>query len=219
MDKALLAKIRKCLALTRSANEHEAAAALAKARQLMDENGIDETDLELTEIEEATARASRNMRPPTWENILAATVMHAMNVTHIIDNVGDRCFIGRAPRAEVASYAFAVLARQLKAARSDYIAKQLRRCKPGRKRQRADVFCEGWAMAVYRKIAALLPERSEDEALDRYLAVQYPGLAKVDSRTAKKTRAADDYRRGRSAGSAVELNVGVGAAAQPMALT
>ena len=40
IDKALLAKIRKCLALARSANEHEAAAALAKARQLMEEHGV-----------------------------------------------------------------------------------------------------------------------------------------------------------------------------------
>lgn len=41
----LLARIRKCLALAKSANEHEAAAALATARRLMDEHGVDQADI------------------------------------------------------------------------------------------------------------------------------------------------------------------------------
>lgn len=218
IDKALLSKIRKCLALAKSANEHEAASALAMARRLMAEHGVDEAALEMAGIEEATARASRNQRPPQWENILSATVCHALAVVSFIDQRGDRCFIGRAPRPEVATYAFAVLVRQMKAARADYIAKQLRRCKPGRKRQRADVFCEGWAAAVYRKIAQLMPEPVDDEAVGRYLAEQYPNLVPVKSRDAKMTRAADDYWRGRRSGHAVELNAGIGADAAPVAI-
>lgn len=218
IDKALLAKIRKCLALARSANEHEAAAALAKARQLMEEHGIDEAALELAEIEEATARASRNRRPPSWESILARTVCHALSVIQFIDSTGDRCFVGRSPRPEVATYAFVVLFRQLKAARADYVASQLRRCKPGRKRQRADVFCEGWASAVYCKIVELLPKPSEDEALHRYLAVQYPSLATVSARAANMKRATGDYWNGHVAGRAVDLNVGVGATRAPLAI-
>ena len=218
IDKALLAKIRKCLALARSANEHEAAAALAKARQLMDEHGLDEASLELAEIEEATARASRNVRPPLWQNILGTAVCRAMDVVQFLDAQGDICFVGRAPRPEIATYAFSVLFRQLKAARADYISTQLRRCKPGRKRQRADVFCEGWVSAVLRKIAEMAPPTTEDEAIDRYLAEQHPGLAKVSARSAKMTRAANDYFNGRARGAAVDLNVGLSGSSRPLAI-
>lgn len=218
MDRRLLAKIRKCLALSRSSNEHEAAAALAKARALMDEHGIDESHLEMADFEEASARASRNQRPPRWESLLAATVCHALSAVQFINCDGDRQFVGRGARAEIASYAFAVLYRQLRRARTDYIAKHLRRCKPGRKRARADVFCEGWACAVLVKIKELLPAPGEDEALGRYLELTYPHLRAVQARSAKMTRAAHDYWRGVEGGSSVSLNVGVGASPAPLAL-
>lgn len=218
IDKALLAKIKKCLALARSANEHEAAAALAKARALMDAHGIDDATLALADIQEAAARASRNLRPPRWEGILAATVCRAVGVIQFIDERGDRCFIGRGHLPEIATYAFAVLFRQLKSARAEYIAKQLRRCKPGRKRQRADVFCEGWASAVLRKIIQLVPEPEEDEALGGYLAVQYPNLVTVNTRAAKMTRATDDYWRGRARGHKVNLHAGIDAGPAPLAI-
>lgn len=218
IDRRLLAKIRKCLALSRSSNEHEAAAALAKARALMDEHGIDENLLEMADFEEASARASRNQRPPRWEGMLAATVCHALSAVQFINRDGDRQFVGRGARAEIASYAFAVLYRQLRRARTDYIAKHLRRCKPGRKRARADVFCEGWAVAVLVKIRELLPKPAEDEALNRYLELTYPHLQTVQARGANMARAANDYWRGVEGGHAVELNVGVGASAAPLAL-
>ena len=218
IDKAILAKIRKCLALSKSANEHEAAAALAKARALMDQHGVDEALLQMAEIEEATARASRNLRPPFWETLLAATVCHALSVTSFINTRGDRTFVGRGPRAEVAGYAFAVLFRQLKAARADYILSRLRRCKPGRKRQRADVFCEGWASAVFAKIKSLVPAPDGDEAIGRFLALHHPDLVPVGSRAAKMARAADDYWNGVAGGHAVELHNGVGGADRPLAL-
>ncbi len=218
IDKALLAKIRKCLALSRSSNEHEAAAALAKARELMEQHGLDEAALELAEVEEATARANRSMRPPRWESILANTVCHALSVIQFVDGQGDRCFIGRGPRAEVASYAFAVLFRQIKAARGDYIKSALRRCKQARKRARADVFCEGWAIAVYAQVRGLMPAPLEDAALSRFLSVQHPGLVGINSRAAKASRSDTDYWRGIDRGSEVTLNMGVGGGTAPLAI-
>ncbi|MBB5987429.1 DUF2786 domain-containing protein [Sphingobium lignivorans] len=192
MDKALLAKIRKCLALARSANEHEAAA----------------------------ARASRTVKPPKWEALLCQAVRRALGVIVFLDARGDRTYVGRAPAPEIAAYAFAVLFRQLKAARADYIARHLKRCKPGRKRQRADIFCEGWASSVYRKIADLLPERPEDGLVSQYLAERHPGLVQVDVRgAAMKGRSVwDDWSRGHSAGSKVDLHTGVGGSAAPLML-
>src|SRR5690606_11677128 len=101
------------------------------------------------------------------------------------------------------SYAFAVLFRRLKSAHADYIRTQLKRCGPARKRQRADIFCEGWAIAVFQKIAELMPEPQGDELIGQYLAERHPHLAPIGSRGAaiKGRGAVDDYWRGRSAGS------------------
>lgn len=208
-----LQKIRKCLALATSANEHEAAAALAKARELMEAYEVSDGDVELADVEETTARASRTMRPPAWESILCDTVRRALNVLVYLDERGDRVYVGVGPRAEIAGYAFTALFRRLKAARGEYIRKHLRRCKPGRKRQRADIFCQGWAVAVHRKIAALAPVGQSDPLLQRYMQERHSGLVTVKNRAAqlKGEIGWRDYSNGADAGRAVDLHAGVGA--------
>ena len=220
IDKQLLLKIRKCLQLARSANEHEAAAALAKARELMEAHGITDDDLAMAEIEEATARSTRNVRPPVWECHLNAAVNRALGTISFLDAIGDRCFVGRGPTPTIASYAFAMLFRQLKIARSEYTRTQLKRCKPGRKRQRADVFSQGWAYGVVQKVRDIAPERREDPAIERWLAVQHPGLAHVDARRpdVKGQAMTQDFWRGHESAGDVNLNHGVGGGAGPALL-
>ena len=216
-DRAIIDKIRKCLRLAESANENEAAAALAKARSLMTEHGITKTQLEMAEIEEAKARGSRAVRPPRWETALAHTVHRAMGVTSFVDGRGGRTFVGRGPTAEIAAYAFATLFRSLKAQRAAYIARHLRRCKPARKTVRADVFCEGWAFAVLRKIADLVPDLPHDEMVEQYLAERH-NLQSTSARAAKiSPKLSGDYWRGHDAGRNVDLHHGVGGTA-PLAL-
>lgn len=220
IDKQLLLKIRKCLQLARSANEHEAAAALAKAREIMDAHGISEDDLAMAEIEEATARSTRNIRPPVWECHLNAAVNRALGTISFLDGAGDRCFVGRGPTPTIASYAFTVLFRQLKIARSDYIRTKLKRCKPGRRRQRADVFSQGWAWGVVQKVKDIAPERQEDPAIERWLAVQHPGLVSVGARSAevKGQAMSDDFWRGHDSAGDVNLNHGVTGSESPALL-
>lgn len=218
IDKILLAKIRKCLALSSSSNEHEAAAALAKARALMEEHGVTDAMLEMAEVEEATARASRTMRPPRWESILGNAVARALGVVQFIDAIGDRTFVGRGPSAEIASYAFVALFRRLKAARAEYVKTKLRRCGPGRKRARADAFCEGWVLSVSDKISALAPERAEDAAVSRFLVERYPGLVPVNPRGGNAKRTDADLWRGFERGSSEELHSGVHGASAPLAI-
>lgn len=220
IDRATINKIRKLLALAKGSTEHEAAAALAKAREMMDAHGVNDAHIAMAEIEESTARASRTQKPPRWESYLCQAVRRALAVEVFITACGDRTYVGRAPSAEIAAYAFAVLFRRLKAERAAYIAGKLKRCGLARKRQRADVFCEGWAMAVYRKIVQLMPARDPDELVGQYLAEHHPHLVQVGSRQAKlKGRGvSDDYWNGHSAGRDVQLHMGVGGSAAPLAL-
>lgn len=220
-DRKIIDKIRKLLALGKGSTEHEAAAALAKARALMADHGITEAQLAMAEVEEATARGSRAARPPKWETLLAHAVHHALDVYSFIDGAGTRTFIGRGASAEIASYAFAVLFRTLKAQRAAYLAGPLKRVKLARKRLRADVFCEAWAYAVRSKIEALAPERRTDPLIDQYLAEHHPELATVSARAAKlrASRVSGDYWAGRAAGRDVNLHTGVnGGASAPLAL-
>ncbi|WP_300113338.1 DUF2786 domain-containing protein [Sphingobium sp.] len=216
MNDALLSKIKKCLALAKSSNEHEAAAALAKARELMEEHGVSMADIAMSEIGEASAKGSANQRPPLWETALCLTVRHALGCKVVISAQRLRIYIGGGAAPAIASYAFTVLFRQLKAARKEYIRKHLRRCRPGRQRQRADIFCEAWALSVYTKVKALMPAAIIPEAANRYIEKRFGNLAPIDSRTAslKGGRLDMDYWRGHDAGRAVDLAHGVGAGAE-----
>lgn len=220
IDRDLLKRIRKCLALSASSNEHEAAAALAKARDLMAEHGISDADLAMADIGEAAGRGSRAQRPPLWESYLCASVRRALAVECLIDENGDRRFIGRGPTPDIAAYAFASLYRRLKAARTAYIKISLRRCTLARKRIRADAYCEGWAAAVFGKISALSPKAPADGAVTAYIARQFPNLVTIKGRDAAagKTRTHGDHDRGWMAGRNVDLNHGVAGAGQTKAL-
>lgn len=208
----LLARIRKCLALGKSGNENEAAAALAKARALMDAYGITADDVALSEIGEESVRGNCAQRPPRWESTLCHTVRRAIGVDVILSPSGERIYIGPGAAPQVACYAFAVLYRKLKAARADYTRTKLKRCNIARKRQRADIYCEAWAEAVYVQVKRLMPARPVDAAVGQYIAKRFGNLVSVDSRAAstKGGRIEGDQWNGYLAGREVELHNAVG---------
>lgn len=205
----LLARIRKCLALGKSSNEHEAAAAIAKARALMDEHGISDQDIALSEVGGESVKGNCAQRAPLWESCLCETVCHAIGVTVVIGYEGERNYIGVGAAPQIAAYAFAVLFRKLKAERAHYVSTALKRCKLARKRQRADVFCQAWANACYRKVRALMPKAPLDDRVGQYIEQRYGGsLITVSARSAstKGRDTSQDYWRGREKGNAVELH-------------
>ena len=141
-------KIKRCLALSKSANEHEAANAMRQAKALMDKFQIDENDPLLLGISEAGAQSGAGSRPPRWESMLARVVGNYLDCDIYFSGgitKGDWKFIGIDPAPEIASYAFKVLSRQVRKARKDYIATALKRVRNQQNKiGRADAFCEGW---------------------------------------------------------------------------
>ena len=95
----IIDKIRKCLALAKSSNPHEAAAALRQAQTLMRLHGIDEDTLELAAVKEAS-QAVASEQIPTWDGRLARMVADAFGCRLLIAawKVG--------PRANVSSWTF-----------------------------------------------------------------------------------------------------------------
>jgi len=58
----IIHKIRKCLALSKSANEHESAIALRQAQKLMLEHGISDNEIQAHEANERNIRASASKK-------------------------------------------------------------------------------------------------------------------------------------------------------------
>ena len=214
----LLARIKKCLALAASADEYEGAAALAKARALMDEHGVDQVEIATADVGEARAKGGGAWTPSRWENLLATSVKRAIPVELIA--VGDEgwAFVGLTPAPEIAAYAFTTLFRQLKRARADYRATKLTRVRiASRKTARADAFAEGWALAVWRAVAAIYPAREPDELVRGWLERRYPSTVPLSPRDSKAgARGENDRLRGHAAGRDVQLHQGVGASAAPL---
>lgn len=221
MDERILTKIKKLLALAKSTrNEHEAASALSKAQKMMQEYQLSETDVALHEIsEQYTKRANAANKQPRWATMLANTVATAFGVDHLLSwhrGVGETVvFIGPTDRVTIGVYCYEVLAPQLVKARKAYLASLDKRLKTATKTNRADLFAEGWIMAVRRKVEALVPTEDEQNLVQLYMEKHYPELETVKTRAAKeKKRDLTGYFEGSAQGRNVKLNAGVAGAAQ-----
>ncbi len=188
-DKAL-SKIKKCLALSRSANENEAAAALRQAQALMAEHGLGEADVALSDIGESRAPA-RSPAINAWESRLAHLVGEAFGCEHLsvirylpggrafLKRARDVVFIGANPAPEVASYAYKVLSRKCAAARLAYIAKQPRTCKPITKTARGDEFAQGWVIAVRDLVQRFAGRQADTLLIEAYMQRHFPNVETV----------------------------------------
>lgn len=210
----IISKIKKCLALAKSANANEAATALRQAQALMEQHGIDESDVLASEAGEAHAKSTVKMTPPAWESLLASVVADALGCNRIYyEGVTHSrwIFVGIGPKCEIAAYAFSVLLRQLKKARSDFIKRKLKRCLRATKIRRADEFCIGWVIAVSVTVRAFARSDEDTAIINAYLAKRFGGaLVPMESRKAKAGRDYGDAWAGHRAGRDVTLNHGVG---------
>lgn len=222
----ILDKIKKCLALSASSNEHEAEAALRQARKLMEVHGITDLDVQAAQAEERRAKAGAKSSPSNWESMLAVKVGDAF-ACHVIFShgwrAGEWCFIGCGAAPEVANYAFSVLHRQAKRAREEHIKTKLKRCKTATKTRRADLFSEGWVRSVVGAISAFAGTEQQTTAINAYLTQNHPSLGTLKTRDRNdgwklRDHEYDDFAAGSRSGRDAQLNRGVGGAGQQLAL-
>lgn len=182
----LLRRLRKIMALTESSNPGEAAAALQQARTLMDKYGLDALDAEATAFEESATGLS-GVKVLPWEGILISIIIKALGVKAMISRYkpmkGCRrpnasvIFVGEGPRAELASYAFNVLKRNLKASiEATRVSLQLRAAPDSSPDDKLLIFTAeqrmayavNWCAAVESKVSSLYPS-ANSAAIDRYI--------------------------------------------------
>ena len=211
-------KVLKCLRLAKSANEHEAAAALRQARKLMDVYGITSEDAATSEYSEARSHAcARGTSVPGSLNALILLVADGYRCEAVCEVLRTTwsaaasirpAFVGRGADPTVAAYAFDVLRRQLDRARLKHIERVRKRAN---RAARGEVFARGWVSAV----RDLFPAADQDEqqlvALKQAVERLHPGVEVRAARQIKKLKAAtsNDYLAGVIAGSDARLHAGV----------
>lgn len=216
---AILDKIRKCMALSKSANEHEAAAALRQAQKLMEIHQLTAADVALSDVQERSVKAIMN-RVTAWEARLAGLVAEAFGCELIVGRQYEGLrwiLIGVTPHQEVAAYALEALLRQCGSQRAAYVRRQPRSCKQATKVARGDTFANGWVAGV-RAVVQRFALRARDEALlAQYMAKTYPQLTSSKVVDRSKGVNPEHWARGLAAGRDAKLNHAVpGKSAQPL---
>lgn len=124
IDKRIIDKIHKCLALGKSSNEHEAAAAMRQAQKLMEMHDISEREVELSVIVQGEGivlpvQASMKVVPEYLTNFLWL-VEYTFGVRAGIARELSKTdyhyviyYMGRAGRVQAAMYAHKVIWRQM----------------------------------------------------------------------------------------------------------
>lgn len=222
----ILQKIQKCLSLSASSNEHEAAIALRQAQKLMAEYSISNNEILAAEASEKSTSAGAAVKPAHWETQLAATVAHAFGCRlmfvggcSVIGVTGLWHFIGISANPEIATYAYQVMLRQAKRARNTYIKTALKRCKTSTKTRRADVFSNAWVSSVRSNVQAFANETEHDAVINAYIELHHPRTEKLqsnDRNSGKTFKQSDwkDYMNGQISGKEARLQRGVNSSEQ-----
>lgn len=182
--KRAMDRIQKCLKLSKSANEHEAAAALRQAQKLMDTHGLSEADLRAAGYGKArvdtSIQASKNA--PTHLQYLVSLIRKAFGVKPVFirtlrqtDYGFSVDYFGPEHRLPMAVYAHTVL---MKAVENAW--KQVQIEKPewkGIRGGRAS-FMAGWLSGVSEKIEAIAFSPEEETGINLILEAAYPTLGK-----------------------------------------
>ncbi len=238
----VIRKIKRCLALSQSSNENEAATAMRQAQSLMREYRLTEMDVRLSDVGEVESEMARAKRRPTWDRHLGSVIGEAFGVrsfsrrhwcTATSRVVEREMFVGVNPAPPIAMYAYETLLAKLTQARREYVS----RVRSGKQHSSyspetaGDHFALAWVSAVHGKIHELVPRGEEDlalpqhsngrdlvavEAQDKALVEQY--LAGKEIGKARKVREVElDLNaqiEGLLAGQRVELNAGLASGGQ-----
>ena len=211
MDKqAVLEKIKKCLALSKSANEHEAAQAMKQAQALMKKYEVDAVDVVLSEVSEQKVDRKMAIKLANWQWSVANMIADVFGCQSY--QLGDTMmFYGIGNRAEISAYAFDVVYRQISAGRRKFL-KTCRARKPANRTYLADQFCEGWLAGAWNKVKKFEMSDEEKTVMDGYTEKEHKGMPIAATRDAKSSKlegtsvALEALMLGNEAGKKVQLH-------------
>lgn len=222
VNNAIVDKIKKLLALSKSANEHEAILALQRAQELMEKHGISSIDVELSDVNESAVTAGTSNNMPRWLCRLAHVVADAFGVQWFQSSrLGENkvVFVGIDAYAEISSYAFTVLRRQLVKARKAHLDGISKRFKRANRIRKADIFAMAWVHTVDSKVVNFAASVKTEELINTYMAKHHSGLVTFTPKSQQaKPADFDDMGSGYIAARDVTLNHGMRSADRQKAI-
>ena len=181
----ILDKIKKCLALSKSANEHEAAQALKQAQALMEKYEVNAVDIALSEVSEQGADRRMAVKLAEWQWAVANMISEVFGCQSYRRGK-TMMFYGIGNRAEISAYAFDVVYRQISADRRKFL-KNCRARKQAHRTYLADQFCNGWIMGAWEMVKKFEMSDEEKAVMDGYVKKEYPYMTEARTRDAKSS--------------------------------
>lgn len=221
MSERIISRIKKCLAHANNANPHERATALRQAQSLMAKHGLSELDITLSEVKSELVNTGTGKDMPSYMGVLAMAVGQAFGAKVVCIRQQQRGrwkgaveYYGVGSAAEVASYAFTVLKRQLKRDRSACYASLDKRLKSSTKLRKADIYSMSWVVTAGENLQPLTQGEKEKQVVATYEADRWPAPledAKTINRHHGRLNNNDRQAilRGERDGSKVKLHQGV----------
>ena len=179
----IIDKIQKCLALSKSPNENEAATALRQAQKLMSRHGITELEIGIIgygfESVETAIQAGKKGNLPVNLGCIVGLVAYAFGVTSVcLSEVrqSDYCwtirYYGPQHRALLAKYAHTVIARAIESGWKQY--QQNNPALKGGKGFR-DGYYYGWIKAIRNQLIEFAMTEEEETAVNSVLRKEFGG--------------------------------------------
>ena len=181
----VLDKIKKCLALSKSANEHEAAQALKQAQALMEKYEVNAVDIALSEVSEQGADRRMAFKLADWQWSIANMIADIFGCQSY-QRGKTMMFYGIGNRAEISAYAFDVVYRQISADRRKFL-KNCRARKPAHRTYLADQFCNGWIVGAWEIVKKFEMSDEEKAVMDRYAKKEHSDIVEAKTRDAKSS--------------------------------
>lgn len=171
MNDDILRKIKRCMDLSKSDNENEAALAFKQMQSLMSKHNVTSQDVLASDVTKSSSVLNMSDRVPKWIINLHSTIGQALDCEGIVATGGKKIilsYLGVGVTPEIAGYAFDVMYRKLRHSRAVYIKEKLYRFKRANKTKMADAFCEGWVFNIYKKVKNLNPNQEVSEKINAY---------------------------------------------------
>ena len=184
---SIIEKIKKCLALSSSSNENEAAVALRQMNALLSKHNLTMSDIYHSEIVEKEI-GYRAGSLPFDAYVLVAVVAQAFNCSFFTTPTSSRAlnitFIGDRTSVEIADYAFHILLSQLKRNKASYI-KALKgktingkpiKLSPHQSQKVGKAYSNAWVSTVYNKCKNIAPDQEKLNIIEIYTQKNHPEL-------------------------------------------
>lgn len=218
----IIDKIKKCLALGKSNNAHEAAAALRQAQKLMEKHGLSEEDLEKSgyghEAVECPIQANKKAIPIHLSRMVNL-LMKAFQVKAVIERnvrVSDVSYrvryFGPTHRVQMVGYAHVVIYRAMESAWRQALADD-----PSWRGVRGArlSFMVGWLQEISSKVEAIGWPAGEEEKTD-VVKAEFYGKELVTGKSRSATLTSDLYDNGRNAAANFNINRPMSGTSQKM---